>query len=315
MGLVVLIERRETVEIIILSALEAGLLYAPVALALYLSYTILNIADLTTDGSFALGCAVSAVACIAGHPILAIPMAMMACATAGAVTATLQTKLGVPSILAGIITNIGLYTVNIIVMGSSNTSIFKKETIFTLFSDVGFGGKLGKLILITTIVLIFCVLLVFFLKTRLGLSIRATGDNRDMIQASSINPAFTVTVGLCIANALTGLSGAMVAQYTKSADVNVGTGMVVIGLAALIIGETLVGKGTVVRSVVGVLVGSVLYRLFYAGALRANVPAEYMKLVSAIIVGIAIAMPTIQNWISFQKRKRIALAERRNHNA
>ena len=298
---------------IIITALEAGFLYAPIALALFLSYTILDIADLTTDGSFTLGCAVSAMACIAGHPILAIPLAMATCAMAGGVTAVLQTKLGVPSILAGIVTNIGLYTVNIMVMGSSNKSIFKHETVFTLFKD--FGGTYYKLILLAVVVLLACIFLVLFMNTRLGLSIRATGDNIHMIQASSINPAFTITVGLCIANAMTGLSGALVAQYSKSADVNMGTGMVVVGLAALIIGETLIGKGGMVRSVIGVVIGSMLYRILYALALRANVPAEYMKLVSAIIVGLAIAAPTIKNYFSFQRTKRAALAERSGKNA
>ncbi len=298
---------------VILTALEAGFLYAPVALALFLSYSILDIADLTTDGSFTLGCAVSAMACLAGHPILAIPLAMLACALAGGITALLQTKLGVPSILAGIVTNIGLYTINIMVMGSSNKSIFKSDTVFSLFQQV--GGTYYKLILVALIVVAVALFLVAFMSTRLGLSIRATGDNIHMIQASSINPAFTITVGLCLANAMTGLSGALVAQYSKSADVNMGTGMVVIGLAALIIGETLIGKGGMVRRVVGVLIGSILYRLLYAGALRANVPAEYMKLVSAVIVGLAIAAPTIRANLAFQKTKRAALAERRNRNA
>ena len=294
---------------IFITALEAGFLYAPVALALFLSYSILDIADLTTDGAFTLGCAVSAMACLAGHPILAIPLAMIACAMAGGITAFLQTKLGVPSILAGIVTNIGLYTINIMVMGSSNQSIFKVDTIFTLFQGV--GGTYYKLILAAIIVLVLCVLLILFMGTRLGLSIRATGDNIHMIQASSINPAFTITLGLCLANAMTGLSGAMVAQYSKSADVNMGTGMVVIGLAALIIGETLIGKGSMVRRVLGVLLGSIIYRMIYAGALRVNIPAEYMKLVSAIIVGLAIAAPSIKAWIAFQKQKRAAIAERR----
>lgn len=298
---------------IIITALEAGFLYAPIALALFLSYSILDIADLTTDGSFVLGCAVSAVACLAGHPILAIPLAMIACAMAGGITAFLQTKCGVPSILAGIVTNIGLYTINIMVMGSSNKSIFKVDTIFTLFQTI--GGTYYKLILVATVVTLLAILLVLFMSTRLGLSIRATGDNINMIQASSINPAFTITVGLCVSNAMTGLSGAMVAQYSKSADVNMGTGMVVIGLAALIIGETLVGKGSMIRRVVGVLIGSILYRMLYAGALRANVPAEYMKLVSAVIVGLAIAAPAIQDKIQFEKSKRMAMAERRGGNA
>ncbi len=296
-------------ETIIISALEAGFLYAPVALALFLSYSILDIADLTTDGSFVLGAAVSAVVTLAGHPILAIPAAMIACSMAGYITAFLQTKVGVPSILAGIITNIGLYTINIMVMGTSNKAIFKVDTVFSLFGDI--AGDYANLILLIVMGTLLCGFLIFFMKTRIGLSIRATGDNRDMIQASSINPDATIAMGLCIANAMTGLSGALVAQYSKSADVNMGTGMVVIGLAALIIGETIVGKKTMGRHIVGVLLGSVLYRLLYAGALRANIPAEYMKLVSAIIVGLAIAAPSIKKYIEFQKTKKLAIAKRR----
>ena len=150
-----------------------------------------------------------------------------------------------------------------------------------------------------------------FLGTRLGLSIRATGDNADMVRASSINPNFTITVGLCVANAMTGLSGAMVAQYSTFADVNSGTGMVVLALAALVIGETLIGKGSMVRRVAGVVAGSLIYRFIYAAALRFNVPAEYMKLVSAVIVGVAIAAPEVRRWAAFQMQKRRALAARK----
>ena len=299
---------------IVQTALEAGALYAPVALALFLSYSILDIADLTTDGSFTLGCAVSAMVCLAGHPILAIPAAMAAAAAAGFITAFLQTKLAVPSILAGIVTNIGLYTVNLMVMGSSNRSIFRRETIFSLAEGLGLGSA-TKLVVCAVVVLAMCAALVWFLGTRLGLSIRATGDNKEMVRASSINPNFTITVGLCLANAMTGLSGALVVQSTSSADVNMGTGMVVIGLAALVIGETLIGKGSMVRRVLGVLAGSIIYRIIYAAALRANLPAEYMKLVSAIIVGAAIAAPAIKRWIGFEKQKHAALAERRDHRA
>lgn len=296
---------------VLLTALEAGLLYAPVALALFLSYTILDIADLTTDGSFVLGASVSAVVCLAGHPILAIPLAMIACAMAGYITAFLQTKCGVPSILAGIVTNIGLYTINIIVMGSSNKSIFKVDTIFKKIESI---IPNGTLFLLLFVLILMAILLIVFLGTRLGLSIRATGDNIDMIRASSINPAFTITVGLCVANAMTGLSGALVAQYNKSADVNMGTGMVVLGLAALIIGQTLFAKASIKVRVFGVIVGSIIYRLMYALALRADISAEYMKLVSAIIVGLAIAMPTIRSKISFNKIKKQAIAERKRAN-
>lgn len=237
---------------IIQTALEAGFLYAPIALALFLSFSILNIADMTTDGAFVLGASVSAVCCVAGHPILALPAAMLAAAAAGFITAFLQTKLGVPSILAGIVTNIGLYSINLMVMGTSNLSLFQKTSIYTLAKDAGFGGSWYKLAVTALLVLVICVLLVLFLGTRLGLSIRATGDNADMVRASSINPTFTITIGLCLANAMTGLSGAMVAQYNTFSDINSGTGMVVLALAALVIGETLIGKGSMVRRVVGV---------------------------------------------------------------
>ena len=259
---------------IIQTALEAGFLYAPIALALFLSFSILNIADMTTDGAFVLGASVSAVCCVAGHPILALPAAMLATAAAGFITAFLQTKLGVPSILAGIVTNIGLYSINLMVMGTSNLSLFQKASIYTLAKDAGFGGSWYKLVVTALLVLVVCVLLVLFLGTRLGLSIRATGDNADMVRASSINPTFTITVGLCVANAMTGLSGAMVAQYNTFSDINSGTGMVVLALAALVIGETLIGKGSMVRRVVGVILGSIIYRFIYAAALRANVPSD-----------------------------------------
>lgn len=294
------------------TALELGFQYALVAMALFLSYRILDIADLTTDGCFVLGAAVSVTTTLAGHPVLALPAAMAAGACAGGVTALLQTKLGVPSILAGIVTNTGLYTINLMVMGwKSNAALLREDTIFTLLRDAGIGGEYYELLLSAAITILAGVLLVAFLGTRLGLSIRATGDNRDMVRASSINPNFTITVGLCVANAMTGLSGAMVAQYSTFADVNSGTGMVVLALAALVIGETLIGKGSMTRRVLGVVAGSIIYRFIYAAALRFNVPADYMKLVSAVIVGVAIAAPAVRRWAAFQMQKRRALAGRR----
>ena len=219
---------------VVTSALELGFVYALVALALFLSFRILNIADMTTDGSFTLGCAVSATVAVAGHPWLALPAAMIAGAAAGSVTAMLQTKCRVPSILAGIITNTGLYTVNLAVMGfSSNVNMLRTTTIFSLL------GPQLKIVPVAVISIAAAVAIVLFLNTRLGLSIRATGDNPDMVRASSINTGFTITVGLCISNALTALSGAVLAQYQKTADINLGTGMVIIGLASLIIGETI----------------------------------------------------------------------------
>lgn len=299
---------------IVLSALELGFIYALVAMALFLSFRVLNIADMTTDGTFVLGCAVSATAAVAGHPVLGLFLAMLAGSCAGFVTAFLQTRMGVPSILAGIITNTGLYTVNLAVMGfSSNVPMLKTETIFTAAKEL-FGENLPyKLIVAAAITVLVCVLLIAFLGTRLGLSIRATGDNPDMVRASSINTAFTVTVGLCISNAMTALSGAVLAQYQKSADINLGTGMVVIGLASLIIGETLFGHGGMWTKAAAAVAGSVIYRFIIAFALRANVPSECLKLISAIIVALAISAPAIKKNAAMVRRRAAHNGRGRTH--
>ncbi|MGI6019586.1 MAG: ABC transporter permease [Marvinbryantia sp.] len=300
---------------VINGALELGFIYALVALALFISFSILNIADLSTDGCFTLGCAVGAQVALMGHPILALFAAMAAGICSGFVTAFLQTKLGVASILAGIIVNTGLYTINLAAMGfSSNLSIFKSDTVFTLTKEL-FGSTWYKLITAIIIVVIVCVILAWFLGTRLGLSIRATGDNEDMVRASSINPSFTITVGLCISGALTALSGCLIGQYQKSCDINLGTGMVTIALASLIIGETIIGKKTLLRRIFGVIFGSCLYRFAIAIALRLHIPAECLKLVSAVIVAIAIASPYIKSQVAFHRRKMAAIADRKRGGA
>ncbi|MCI7193638.1 ABC transporter permease [bacterium] len=292
---------------IVQSALELGFIYALVAMALFLSFRVLNIADMTTDGAFTLGCAVSATAAVAGHPVLGLVLAMLAGACAGFVTAFLQTRMGVPSILAGIITNTGLYTVNLAVMGfSSNVPMLKTPTVFTAAKAALGDGAPYKLILAAGITLAVCAALIAFLGTRLGLSIRATGDNPDMVRASSINTAFTITVGLCISNSMTALSGAVLAQYQKSADINLGTGMVVIGLASLIIGETLFGRGGMWIKAAAAVAGSVIYRFIIAIALRANVPSECLKLISAIIVALAIAAPSLKKNLTMYRRRTAA---------
>ena len=288
----------------VFSALELGCIYALVAMALFLSFRILNIADMTTDGAFTLGCAVSATAAVAGHPFLGLPLAMLAGAAAGFVTAFLQTRLGVPSILAGIVTNTGLYTVNLAVMGfSSNVPMLKTRTVFIAIQELLGENVPYKLIVAAVVTLAVCAVLIFFLGTRMGLSIRATGDNPDMVRASSINTAFTITVGLCISNAMTALSGAVLAQYQRSADINLGTGMVVIGLASLIIGETLFGRGGLWVKALAAVAGSVIYRFIIALALRANVPSECLKLISAVIVALAIAAPTLKDKAAFTRRR------------
>ena len=290
---------------IIQTALELGFLYSLVAMALFLSYRVLNIADMTTDGCFILGAAVSVTFAAAGHPVLAIPAAMFAGVLAGFVTAFLQTCLKVPSILAGIITNTGLYTINLMVMGwSANVSLLKTETIFSMFKKTGFGGAWYEAILAGIAVVIAGVVLVWFLGTRLGLSIRATGNNMDMVRASSINPTFTIMVGLCVSNSLTALSGALVGQYQNAADINGGSGIVVIALACLIIGETVLGRRSIVKGAIAAVVGSIIYRIIYAIVLYTKVvPVQGLKLITAIVVALAIAAPSIKEWVLFEKRK------------
>ena len=289
-------------------AVEQGLIYSLVALGLFLSYRTLDIADLTVDGSFTLGAAVSAVCTLAGRPFLGLFLAIVAGSIAGFVTATLQTRLNVAPILAGIITMTALYSINLKIMGGrANLSLLRVETIYSRLFPL-FGGY-TKLAVAATVVTLVTLSLLFFLKTRLGLSIRATGNNRVMVSASSINPAMTITVGLCIANAMVALSGSLLAQYQLFCENMMGTGMVVVGLASLIIGEVVTRRerfGTVRRSVMAALVGSVLYRLMMALALSANVSPANLKLVSALIVAVAISYPAVGGYLTLRRLRREA---------
>lgn len=293
---------------IVRTALEVGLIYGLVALSLFISFSILNICDLSTDGCYTLGCAASAVVTIAGHPFLGIFAAMAAGVCSGFVTALLQTKFGVESILAGIIVNTGLYTINLAVMGfSSNVSIFGTDTMFSLWkglSDAKAWTDWSTLILLLLVVGIGIFVIHWFLGTTLGLSIRATGDSPAMVRASSINPSFTITVGLCVSNAFTGLAGALIGQYNKTCDINLGTGMVTVALASLVIGESLSGKRGMMKRLIFVVLGSCLYRFVISIALRLNVPTEAFKLVSAVIVAIAIVAPRAKELISFRVKQR-----------
>ncbi|MGM9605971.1 MAG: ABC transporter permease [Oscillospiraceae bacterium] len=289
------------------TALELGLICSLTVLALFLSYTMLNVCDLSTDGCFTLGAAVGAAVAIAGHPYLAIFAAMAAGVCSGFVTAFLQTRMGVDSLLAGIIVNTGLYSINIAVMkGASLLNLNKTETVFTKMKDLLAGTFLAgqyKLIVAGIAVILVVAFLTFFLNTRLGLAIRATGNNPDMVRSSSINPIFTTTVGLCVANAFTGLSGCLLAQSQKSAEINIGSGMVTIALAALLIGRTLIPRGGICIRAIGMVLGAFIFRLVYAVALRFQMPAYMLKLVSSIIVVLAIFIPYLKRqWPTIQRR-------------
>ncbi len=298
--------------LLIRGALEQGLIYGLVALGLYMSYRTLDIADLTVDGSFTLGAAVSAVLTALGHPFLGLALALAAGAAAGLATALLQTKLRIQSILAGIITMTALYSINLKVMGGrSNLALLRMETVFSALKKAMPAAVNGynKLLIAVAFVAVVAVVLAFFLRTRLGLSIRATGDNRRMVSASSINPEYTITVGLCIANALTALSGALIAQYQQFCDITMGTGMVVIGLASLIIGEVLTGAArfpSVARGVLSAVIGGGIYWLIIASAISSSVSANDLKLLSAVIVAAAISWPVVISRVKFAAKKRKA---------
>ncbi len=289
------------------TALELGLICSLTVLALFLSYSMLNVCDLSTDGCFTLGAAVGAVVAASGHPLLSIPAAMLAGVASGFITALLQTKMGIDSLLAGIIVNTGLYSVNVAVMaGSANVNLNKKDTVFTMVKDLLAGTPLAgqqNTVVAAIAVILVVAFLTFFLNTRLGLAIRATGNNPDMVRSSSINPVFTTIVGLCVANAFTGLSGCLMAQSQKQAEINIGSGIVTIALASLLIGSTLMGRGTIFTRAVGMVVGAFIFRLVYAIALRLDMPAFMLKLVSSIIVALAIALPYLKGqWPTIYRR-------------
>ena len=268
------------------TALELGLICSLTVLALFLSYSMLNVCDLSTDGCFTLGAAVGAQIALMGHPFLAILAAMGAGILSGFVTGTLQTKFGINSLLAGI--------------------VVKTVTVFTMMKGLLSGTPLAsyyKLIVALIAVILVVALLTLFLGTRLGLAIRATGNNPIMVKSSSINTVFTTIVGLCVANAFTGLSGCLLAQYQKSVNIDIGSGMVTIALASLLIGATILGRGKIVTRAVGVVLGSFIFRLVYTIALRFHLPAFMLKLVSSIIVVIALSFPYLKTQLPMMKRR------------
>ena len=280
------------------TALELGLISSLTVLALFLSYSMLNVCDLSTDGCFTLGAVVGAAVAISGHPYFSIPAAMLSGVVSGFITAILQTKMGVNSLLSGIIVNTALYSVNIGVMGGSSIlNMNKTETVFTRAKDMLSGGILGsqyKLFVIVIAVLAIAVILGLFLRTRLGLAIRATGDNPDMVRSSSINPAFTTIVGLCVANS------------------DIGSGMVTIALASLLIGNVFMGRRKMPLRIFGMVIGAFVFRLVYTVALSFNMPAFMLKLVSSVIVVAAISIPYLKEQLPLYKRK---LAQRNGRRA
>ena len=299
-----------------IGAIELGLIYALLAFGIYISFRILKIPDLTTDGSFVLGTAVSAMFAINGMPYIGVFAAMLAGVLAGIVTAVQQTKLGIQPVLSGILTATALYTINLMVMGGApNISLLQKRTVFTAWQAllgkfVNTSGQnagvliLYKLIPLLIVTAIAYVMLNLFFKTQLGISIRATGDNEIMVRASSIDTDAARIVAFAIANAMVALSGALFAQMQQSTDINVGSGMIVVGLASLIIGQVVVRGRGLWLGLVSVIVGAVLYRLLIALILNTSLPPSYLKLISALVVITAVSVPVLKKKLGIADRMR-----------
>lgn len=289
------------------STFQQGFLYGIMALGIYISFRILDIPDLTMEGSFSFGMAVSAMMTIAGHPYLGLVMSIVAGAAAGCITGVLQTKLKIHPILAGIITMSGLYSINLRVMNNAtNVSLLKGKT-NTILSDLrkllpNLDKEVIKIIIPAVFVVIIVILLTWFFKTHYGLCIRATGDNPDMLRASSVNVDTTKIVALGVSNACIAFSGGLLAQIQGYADINSSVGMLVVGLASVIIGETIFGKRSIMTGLISAVAGSVIYRLIISVVLKYDILPVYMfKLVSAVVVAIALAIPAIKQGIDKAK--------------
>ncbi|ODA42909.1 ABC transporter permease [Desulfosporosinus sp. BG] len=291
---------------LMIGSAQLGLIYGMLALGIYISFRILNIPDLTADGSFTLGLSVSAVMTVAGYPFLGILLAIVAGAAAGTVTGLLQTKLEIHPILAGILTMSSLYSINLYILGSrNNLSLIGSDSIFNQMAWLSVNKELMK----TLIPLIYCffcaVILIWFFKTHLGLCIRATGNNEDMVKASSIDVNAMKVLALAISNACIGLSGAVIAQYQGYADISSGIGIMVVGLASAIIGEAIFGRRSLTMGLTSAIFGSLLYRFIIAAALKSSIfPAYMLRVVSAVIVVIALSIPVIQKRIQLSSMRK-----------
>lgn len=288
----------------LIGTLELGLIYAIMSFGVYISFRILDIPDLSVDGTFITGCATSAVFALNGHPFLGIFMAFIVGGLAGMMTGFLQTKCKIQPILSGILVMSGLYTINYKIMGNTpNISLFDKPTIFRSASNL-FSSDYTVLMVCGGLAVVVMVLLYLFLKTQLGMCLRATGDNEAMVRASSINSDAMKLLGLALANALVALGGGVLAQYQSFADVNDGLGKLVVGLASIIVGEAFFGRKTLFRSFLAVVVGAIAYRFLLTIALQMGVAAIDQRLLSTVLVTFAISFPLLQKyWKNWRKRR------------
>ena len=289
---------------ILIPTVAQGLLWALLALGVYITFRVLDIADLSVEGSFPLGAAVAATALVNGYGMLiAFFLAAIAGALAGIVTGFFTTRLKIPALLAGILTMIGLYSVNLHVMGKANVALLRVDTIFAYAESFGMSATVAMLTVgVVAAVFIGCLMYWFF-GTEIGTAIRATGCNSQMARAQGVNTNRMIVLGLLTSNALVALSGALVAQSNGFADVGMGTGTIVIGLASVIIGEVLFGTKSFKNCLISVILGSIVYRLVIAVVLQLGMPPNDLKLFTALLVALALSMPLIrEKWRERQRR-------------
>lgn len=286
------------------SSLEPGLIYGLMALGVYISFRILNFADLTVDGSLTLGAAIAASAIVTGYdPWLGTAAALLAGLVAGACTGVLHAYLGISPLLSGILTMTGLYSVNLRVLGRANISLLRSPRIYYDVSRIGLPEELAVLFLALLTVVFIIYLVNLFLETEVGLSVRATGDNEQMIRSLGVNTRHTKIIGLSLSNGLVALSGAYVAQYQGFADISMGIGTIVAGLASVIIGEVILGAGPVWRGLVAAVFGSFVYRLVITLVLWLGFKPTDLKLMTAVLVVIALASPQIRRLLRVAPRE------------
>lgn len=278
-----------------IGALELGILYGVMALGVYLTFRVLNFADLTVDGSFTTGGGTAAVLIVAGwNPFAATAMGFSVGFAAGIITGLLHTKGGIDGLLAGILTQIGLWSINLRIMGGANLPLLRQDTVFTPLRDAKIMGTWGGVGLLAAIVVVLALIVYWFLKTDLGLAIRATGDNDPMITSFGVNTDNTKILALALSNGLVGTAGALVAQYQGFADISMGIGLIVVGLASVIVGQAVIGQSRLLQAILAVVVGAVLYRLIIFAALQVGLNPNDMKLVSAVLVVLALLLPKFQ---------------------
>ncbi len=276
-----------------LSAISQGVIWSIMALGLYITFRMLKFSDLTVDGSFTTGGAISAVLIVNGvNPALSLLLALVGGMVAGFITGFLHTRMKISPLLSSILTQIGLYSINLRIMGKPNQALLKVETVFKQFTGLTkISDPYGSLLLAALITAVLILLLYWFFGTELGSSIRATGDNPSMVRALGVNTKATIMVGLVLGNGLVALSGGLLAQSQGFADMDMGTGAIVIGLATIIIGEVLFLKRNFLQRFIGVVVGSIIYRGIIAIVLQLKVESQDLKLFTAIIVALALWIP------------------------